>query len=139
MEVRKIVEQMKDKGKRIFCVWTGDRRPHNYHIDHCFPFAHWPNNDLWNLMPSHPRVNNKKSDKLPSAPLLCKAKDRIFEWWDEAYSPKIHFNRFITEAKASLPVVKQWTSEGHFDSVFSGIQNQRMRLKTYQQLAEWDG
>jgi len=139
MEVRKIVEHMKDKGKRIFCVWTGDRLPHNYHIDHCFPFAHWPNNDLWNLMPSHPRVNNKKLDKLPSAFLLGKAKDLIIEWWKEAYSPPIHFNRFISEAKASLPFVKQGETEKHFDLVFSGIQNQRMRLKTYQQLTEWDG
>jgi len=139
MEVRKIVEQMKDKGKKMYCVWTGDRLPHNYQIDHCFPFAHWPNNDLWNLLPSHPKINNRKSDKLPSAFLLSKAKDLILEWWDEAYNQTSNFNRFITEATASLPIIKQWPTEKHFDSIFAGIQNQRMRLKTYQQLAEWDG
>jgi len=139
MEVRKIVENMKDKGKRIFCVWTGDRLPRDYHIDHCFPFAHWPNNDFWNLLPSHPKVNNRKSDKLPSAFLLSKAKDLILEWWDEAYNQKSTFNRFITEATASLPIIKQWPTERDLDLIFSGIQNQRMRLKTYQQLAEWDG
>jgi hypothetical protein len=139
MEVRKIVEHLRDKGKKIFCVWTGARLPHDFQIDHCFPFARWPNNDLWNLMPSHPKVNNKKSNKLPSAYLLSKAKDLIFEWWDEAYIKTSHLNRFITEARASLPIIRNWSTEGQFDSVFSGIQNQRMRLRTYQQLAEWDG
>jgi SAM-dependent methyltransferase len=139
IEVRKIVEHMKDKGKKIFCVWTGDWLHHDYHIDHCFPFAHWPNNDLWNLMPTHPRINHRKSNKLPSAYLLSKAKDIILEWWNEAYSQKSHLNRFIIEAKASLPIVKQETTEGHFDNIFSGVQTQRIRLKAYQQLAEWDG
>jgi len=139
IEVRKIVEHMKDKGKRIFCVWTRDLLPHKYHIDHCFPFAHWPNNDLWNLMPAHPKVNNRKSDKLPSAFLLDKAKDLIMEWWSDAYGPSNHFDRFITEAKTSLPIVKHWINEDHFNLVFSGIQNQRIRLKTYQQLTEWNG
>jgi hypothetical protein len=90
-------------------------------------------------MPCHPKVNNRKSNKLPSSFLLCKAKDIIFEWWDTAYSSTRHSNRFITEAKASLPIIIQWTNADHFELVFSGIQNQRMRLKTYQQLTEWDG
>ena len=90
-------------------------------------------------MPSHPRVNNRKSNRLPSAFLLSKAKDLIFEWWNEAYGQTSISDRFMTEAKASLPIVNQWMTEGHFDLVFAGIQNQRMRLKTYQQLAEWDG
>jgi len=139
IEVRKIVEHMKNKGKSIFCVWTGDRLTHKYHIDHCFPFAHWPNNDLWNLMPAHPNVNNRKSDKLPSAFLLDRAKDLIMEWWNEAYSPSSLFDRFVTEAKASLPIITKFNSEEHFKTVFSGVQNQRIRLKAYQQLAEWNG
>ncbi len=80
IEVRKIVENVKEKGRKIFCVWTGDRLTNQYHIDHCFPFAHWPNNDLWNLLPAHPKINSRKSDKLPSALLLDKARERIIEW-----------------------------------------------------------
>ena len=69
-EIRTIVEYLKARGTSIYCVWTGKRLKNDYSIDHCFPFGHWPNNDLWNLMPTHPRVNNSKSDKLPSAMLL---------------------------------------------------------------------
>jgi SAM-dependent methyltransferase len=138
-EVRTIFEDLRAQGTRIRCVWTDKALTKAYHIDHCFPFAHWPNNDLWNLMPAHPMVNNRKSSKLPSAGLLEEARDRIFEWWVEAYSPERYSERFVSEATAALPVVRTLTVKNQFDRVFAGIQNQRIRLKTDQQIAEWDG
>ena len=90
-------------------------------------------------MSAHPMVNNRKSSKLPSAGLLEEARDRIFEWWVEAYSPERYSERFVSEATAALPVVRTLTVENQFDRVFAGIQNQRIRLKTDQQIGEWDG
>jgi hypothetical protein len=53
-EVRAIIENMRAKGNSVFCVWSGKRLRSKFEVDHCLPFAHWPNNDLWNLMPAHP-------------------------------------------------------------------------------------
>ena len=120
-------------------MWTGKRLSSKYEIDHCFPFAHWPNNDLWNLMPANKQANRNKLDKIPSAQLMSTAKERIVEWWNEAYSLNVYFDRFVTEAEASLPIVRNLKVENHLDRIFMGIQNQRIRLKTDQQIAEWNG
>ena len=138
-EVRAVVDQLKAKGKSIYCVWTGKPLTSGYEIDHCFPFAHWPNNDLWNLMPANKQANRKKLDKIPSAQLMNAAKEWIVEWWNEAYSIDMYSDRFLTEAEASLPIIRSSKVENHLDRIFMGIQNQRIRLKTDQQIPEWNG
>ena len=50
--VRNRVEELSRRGKPVYCIWTGRRLRRNSDIDHCFPFAAWPCNDLWNLLPS---------------------------------------------------------------------------------------
>jgi hypothetical protein len=50
-------------------------------VDHCFPWAAWPCDHLWNLMPCLPAVNNRKRDGLPDDAMLRSARDRILEWW----------------------------------------------------------
>lgn len=51
------------------CVWS-DRRlaAEDLAVDHVIPFSLWGSNDLWNLMPTHSKVNCQKSDMLPAAP-----------------------------------------------------------------------
>lgn len=39
----------------------------------------WGNNDLWNLLPTHPVVNGHKSDKLPSAAVLMAQQGPVLE------------------------------------------------------------
>lgn len=138
-EVREIVERVRNQGKSVFCAWTGKRLNDRYDIDHCFPFAHWPNNDLWNLLPAHAQVNNTKRNRLPTADMLERAKDRILEWWGGGYASLGYSERFMTEASAALPVVTCFDSDNDLERVFAGVRNQRVRLKCYQQLAEWDG
>ena len=70
---------------------------------------------------------------------MSTAKERIVEWWNEAYSQNVYFDRFVTEAEASLPIVRNLKVENQLDRIFMGIQNQRIRLKTDQQIAEWNG
>lgn len=50
-------------------------------IYHSMPFSRWPNNDLWNLLPTDSQVNNQKSDRLPTEQKLKQAKERIQHWW----------------------------------------------------------
>lgn len=138
-EVRVIVENLRAKGKKLYCIWSDEPLKDHYAIDHCFPFSYWPNNDLWNLLPSRPRVNNAKSCRLPSASLLEKARERLFDWWDIAYNSEIYKERFLDEANAALPIVQSFGSINDYDTIFKGIQNQRLKLKVNQQIEEWDG
>ncbi len=123
----------------LLCVWTGRRLVSDFAVDHCLPFARWPNNDLWNLMPTSARVNSAKGDRLPSAELLERRRSDIEHWWSQAYGPKTHLHeRFMHEAHASLPTVAR---PHRFDTsaVFDGLINQASRLRKTQQLRIWMG
>jgi SAM-dependent methyltransferase len=69
------------KRGQLYCAWTGKRlKEQTLDIDHCFPWSAWPCGDLWNLLPAQRSVNqNQKSDRLPSAERLAKAKDIIVD------------------------------------------------------------
>lgn len=134
-KVRNIVKDLQDRGKSVFCVWTGTKLKDKYEIDHCFPFARWPNNDLWNLMPSSNKANGSKLDKLPTLELLEKSKECIINWWGQSYTGAQEA-RFFQEAECALPLT---ISDLSADSVFSGLEVQRTRLKQLQQLQDWSG
>jgi hypothetical protein len=68
---------------RVECVWSGrDVESDKLEVDHLIPFSIWRNNDLWNLLPTDAKVNNDKSDSIPSPELLNKKKDIILYYWD---------------------------------------------------------
>ena len=48
-------------------------------------FPRWPNNDLWNLLSTDCKINNQKSDRLPTELKLIESKERIQHWWQEAW------------------------------------------------------
>jgi len=72
----------------LHCVWTGRKLTGDrLDIDHCLPWAVWPCEDLWNLMPSSPAVNRHgKRDRLPAPDLLERSEDRILSWWERAWA-----------------------------------------------------
>jgi hypothetical protein len=126
---------------RLHCVWTG--RPlslDTLDVDHCFPWAAWPCEDLWNLLPAH-RITNQiqKRNKLPSADLLYAAKDRIQEWWNTGYlkaDKTVLPDRFITEARATLSLLG--SNETNLDDVYTALTLQQARLKYDQQVPVWE-
>ncbi|MTI12955.1 methyltransferase domain-containing protein [Sansalvadorimonas verongulae] len=133
-EVRSIVERMKSNGQAPSCVWTGSLLVRaKYEVDHCFPYANWFNNDLWNLMPATEQANGSKSNKLPAGELLLLSKGRILSWWDGAYQTPVLEGRFYTEAVASLPGIR----ERSLNAVFEGVVRQRVHLKHEQSMPEW--
>ena len=79
IEARRIFQ----KSPNLECVWTGKALKEKYEVDHVIPFDLWHNNDLWNLMPATIDANRQKSNRLPSADLLIKRKDRIISYWEE--------------------------------------------------------
>lgn len=85
-EVRNRFEQLKHELPEIaLCVWSAKSLNNKYDIDHSMPFSRWPNNDLWNLLPTDCKINNQKSDRLPTEHKLLESKERIQHWWQEAW------------------------------------------------------
>jgi 2-polyprenyl-3-methyl-5-hydroxy-6-metoxy-1,4-benzoquinol methylase len=121
-------------GIQVPCVWSA-RRVKAPHIDHCFPWARWQNNDLWNLLPASATVNSSKGDKLPSAYAMADARDRILDWWQHAYMDSPLKERFLLEAGSSLPSLID--GNPGLGEIYTSVQHQRARLKSDQQLVEW--
>jgi SAM-dependent methyltransferase len=125
----------------LHCIWSG--RPlsvASLDIDHCLPWAAWPCDDLWNLLPTHRAVNQHlKRDRLPSASLLRASEERMKSWWKvgylEAENPLLG-ERLISEAKASLPALDG--SEPSLDDLATAISFQALRLKSDQGVPVWD-
>lgn len=83
------------------CVWTGVRiRGKALHIDHVLPWAHWHNNDLWNLVPALASVNSSKSDGLPERRFLRSRRHAFVEAW--ARTREAWPERFSRQAGAQL-------------------------------------
>ena len=66
------------------CAWTGDRI-RKFQVDHAIPWALWKNNDLWNLLPVHPRANGEKSARIPSRARVEHQRSRILQSWEILY------------------------------------------------------
>jgi hypothetical protein len=126
------------ESSKLHCVWSG--RPlsvESLDVDHCFPWAAWPCDDLWNLLPADRKVNHQKRDKLPGAELLRSAQDRIQEWWERGYLKADNHllpERFMTEAKATLPMIEH--DDAHLDDVFAALNLRQTRSKHDQQVPQ---
>ncbi len=139
-EARRLVEALRAQGQAPACVWTGRRLGATYQIDHCLPFARWPNNDLWNLLPASQQANSAKGDRLPSLDLLRDAEARILAWWERAYLVEASRRaRFEAQARASLPALRNTPGALDPADVLGGLHLQRRRLQVDQQLPEWSG
>lgn len=127
-----------DRGDQLHCVWSGKRlRADTLDIDHCLPWSAWACGDLWNLLPSHRRINqHQKRDKLPSAVALTVAKPRVLEWWEDAWERQPHLtHRFRREASATLVV----PANAGLNDIFEALEWRRLRLRQDAQVTEWVG
>ena len=119
-------------------MWTGRPLTREFDIDHCFPFAAWPCNDLWNLLPSERGTNQKKGNRLPAPEALEQARPRVLEWWDLAYLRDSSLERrFRDEGRSALPAAASDDGDVTPESLFEGMMVQQMVLKRDQQLEEW--
>lgn len=128
------VVELKSAGVKVPCVWTASNVK-SPHIDHCFPWARWLNNDLWNLLPASSIANASKGDKLPSAFAMADAKARIKGWWQHAYVDSALREQFLMEAGSSLPNLQD--GDPGINEIYTAMLYQRARLKSDQQLVEW--
>ena len=77
---------LRDGGFALRCVWSASRIQSSPNIDHCFPWARWRNNDLWNLLPARGNINLSKSDRLRSSGTMTGARARMLDWWQSAWT-----------------------------------------------------
>jgi SAM-dependent methyltransferase len=111
VEVRNRFEQLKKQSpssELMQCVWSAKSLKQSYDIDHSMPFARWPNNDLWNLLPTDSKINNQKSDRLPTEYKLKSSKERIQHWWQEAWLNESHKNFEVREQSMAYALITQY-------------------------------
>lgn len=128
-------KELRDDGSPLTCVWSAARIRSSLHIDHCFPWARWRNNDLWNLLPATEKVNLSKSDRLPTAETLTEARDRMIDWWSRAWLDGPRMEQFFMEAAYSLPGLTE--DKPALEEIHQAARHQRARLRQDQQIAEW--
>lgn len=135
-QASRLQQELGQEKQYLHCTWSAKPlQDERFAIDHCFPWTRWLNNDLWNLMPTTEQANNQKRDRLPSAPLMHEAENRIKTWWQRAYLDREFGERFLLEAEAALPLVQ--SDKLDIDGIFEAMLHQRARLKANQQIAEW--
>jgi len=81
LESKALYRKILQTDGKVRCVWSGDTI-NKYDIDHIIPFTIWKNNDLWNLLPARPDLNNKKRDKIPSPALIDNQRELITHYWE---------------------------------------------------------
>ena len=133
--IRRKVTQLRDEQKTIVSAWSNTKLNQSLHIDHCIPFAYWPNNDKWNLLPSTEKENLTKSDRVPSKTRMIEARSRILDWWQLAWTSESEKSQFFHEANLSLPTLS--TSVHDFDDVFDAMQFQIYGVRQRLQISEW--
>jgi len=134
--VRNRINTIQNASELIHCVWSNSRlKNKDYHVDHCFPWSRWANNDLWNLMPTTKNINLRKSEKLPSASIIESSTKRILNWRDIGYTNSNLKEQFFIEAYSALPGLD--SNEQSLMNIFDAMKHQRNRLRVNQQLVEW--
>ncbi|MDO6543256.1 class I SAM-dependent methyltransferase [Photobacterium sanguinicancri] len=135
-DVRKRVAELKKQDADLYSVWSGSKLKETFHIDHCLPFAYWPNNDKWNLLPTTASENLKKSDKVPTSNRLQASKSRILDWWQLAWGEDDALQtRFFSEAALSLPNIPPQCHD--FEQVFEAMGLQVRGVKSRLLVGEW--
>jgi hypothetical protein len=136
LDVRTRVEALRKDNLVMKSVWSGKSLKNDYHIDHCLPFAHWPNNDKWNLLPTTAKENLDKKDRIPTHYRLCSSRQRILEWWQLAWGENEQLQQcFFSEATLALPNVPNQCRD--FEQVFEALGLQVRGGKSRLLVGEW--
>lgn len=96
---KKLYKDILKNSGEIICVWS-EKKITTYDIDHIIPFSIFKNNDLWNLLPAQPTINNKKRDKIPASSIITKRKDIIIHYWEMICQKQQE--KFLDEIQISL-------------------------------------
>jgi hypothetical protein len=58
----------------IRCIYTNEPIDiNNFHLDHVLPWSFVAHNQLWNLIPTSPKINSSKNDSIPDISYIAPA------------------------------------------------------------------
>jgi len=101
----------------VECTWSGNRISGIFDVDHVIPFSLWRNNDLWNLVPVLPKINNMKRDRLPSRRLLLRRKDCLIKYWEALRRTRpVRFDTEVCRIVGATSMPSNWTN-----AIFSSV------------------
>jgi hypothetical protein len=120
------------------CVWSGKKlQTDSINIDHAFPFVALRNNDLWNLLPAHHTINNKKRDAIPTGDILKQPmiKERIIQAWTN--QAKQFDQQFFSEIRIALMGNKNIDNKNWQNPCYNGLIKMSDYLITQRGLTPW--
>ncbi|MCT4625679.1 HNH endonuclease domain-containing protein [Halodesulfovibrio sp.] len=101
-QAREIATRLLQQENSLTCVYSGKELGKQFAMDHILPYSIFYNNDLWNLVPSAPAVNSKKSDKIIALDTLYTSRERLLEYWD--YVAETRSEVFASELSSTLKI-----------------------------------
>jgi SAM-dependent methyltransferase len=118
----------------IHCVWTGKLIDNDLHVDHAIPYSVWNNNDYWNMLPCHYKVNLDKKDSLPAQSLITERADIIVDYWRiyKQHFPTT-FDQQISAALGCHPDADNWEKVA-----LSGFKETIQRISATRGLRSWE-
>lgn len=131
-EVRQLLAGQPDL---LQCVWSGRPVRERFEVDHVIPYSLWGNNDLWNLLPAHPAINQKKRDSLPARKLIERRRDAIIGFW-QAYRVvwPVRFSAQLGRALAGgITLNDNWEKPA-----FAALQETVERVAAGRDLRRWE-
>lgn len=133
-DTREIREVLSTSAGSLHCVWSGNRLHSQYAVDHVIPYSAWGNNDWWNLLPTSPALNSRKSDALPTRHLLLRQRDLIADYWQRyrRHAPVL-FGRQVERALGTGVEAPGWEA-----LAFAGLQENVERVALIRGLDRWE-
>jgi SAM-dependent methyltransferase len=124
-----------NRERSLAFTWSSAPLRAGFDIDHIIPYVMWHNNDLWNLVPAHPRVNNSKRDKLVVRDKLLERRDFVIEAWKvQRERLAQRFDRDLSNLLERPPNPRNWELPA-FNRLAEAIEATALR----RQSARWQG
>lgn len=101
----------------LLCTYSGQHLKQDFAMDHILPYSIFYNNDLWNLVPTLPKVNNTKSNRIISLNTLNTSQQRLSRYWEYLLFAKQR--QFSAELRSTLHIntaSRKWQSH-LFDAI----------------------
>lgn len=130
---RKLANTLLQKQHHLTCVYSGKELRSRFDMDHILPYSIFYNNDLWNLVPAAPAVNNKKSDQIITLETLNISKERLLAYWD--YVANTKRDQFASELKSTLRIDTKNTA--WHNQLFTAVSRQADITAQHRGLTRW--
>jgi hypothetical protein len=132
-QTHEIATRLLQQENSLTSVYSGKELGKQFAMDHFLPYAIFSNDDLWNLVPSAPAVNSKKSDKIIALDTLNTIRKRLLKYWD--YIAETRNEVFASELSSTLKIDTKSTS--WHTQLFDAVARQADMTAQHRELSRW--